>query len=303
MRITLDQVETLDAIERSGSFAAAAQSLGRVPSAVTYTIRNLERALELEIFDRRGHRARLTPAGRRVLELSRRLLREAADIEALADALRAGWEPRVTLVIDGLLPLAPVLASLEHFAAQRSPTRVRLLVEYLGGVRERFEAERAELMLDLEYSGHPAWSATPLPPVEMCLVARADHWLARADRKITRRDLSEDVELSVADSSRGGSGHRHRLFFDGPQVYFFSDFHSKLEALRRGLGFGWMPEHLVRPLLERGELATVAFEEGSRFTFHPHLVTSSADPGLATAYLADALGREFARQGEMQRES
>ncbi|MDQ7005730.1 MAG: LysR family transcriptional regulator [Acidobacteriota bacterium] len=294
MRITLDQVETLDAIERSGSFAAAARSLGRVPSAVTYTIRTLEQALGIALFDRRGHRARLTSSGRRVLELSRRLLQEAAEVESLAAALREGWEPRLALVVDGLLPLAPILEALGSLAGERPPTRVRLMVEYLGGVRERFEAERAELMLDLEYRGEDTWSATPLPPVEMRLVARSDHPLVTRGRTVTRRELVEEVELSVADSSRAAGSRAHRLFFGGPQVYFFSDFHAKLEALRRGLGFGWMPEHLVRPLLEGGELATVAFEEGGRFAFHPHLVLSSARPGRATAFLAAALERAFA---------
>ena len=63
MSLTLESIEVLDAIARRGSFAQAALELGRVPSALTYTVRRLEEDLDVLLFDRRGHRAKLTPAG------------------------------------------------------------------------------------------------------------------------------------------------------------------------------------------------------------------------------------------------
>ena len=69
MRLTLDALIVLDAIDRKGSFAAAAEELHRVPSAITYTIQKLEQGLDVVLFDRSGHRAHLTPAGRKLLEL------------------------------------------------------------------------------------------------------------------------------------------------------------------------------------------------------------------------------------------
>ena len=56
MKLTLEALRILDMIDRSGSFAAAAIALDRVPSALTYTIRRLEDDLDLLLFDRRGHR-------------------------------------------------------------------------------------------------------------------------------------------------------------------------------------------------------------------------------------------------------
>ena len=51
--ITLDALQTLDAIERRHSFAAAAEELHRVPSAVSYTINKLEEDLGVALFDRK----------------------------------------------------------------------------------------------------------------------------------------------------------------------------------------------------------------------------------------------------------
>jgi molybdenum-dependent DNA-binding transcriptional regulator ModE len=54
----------MDTIARTGSFAAAARELGKVPSALTYSVRQLEEALDVLLFDRRSRQAKFT-AGRR----------------------------------------------------------------------------------------------------------------------------------------------------------------------------------------------------------------------------------------------
>ena len=56
MRLSLDALQALDAIARNGSFARAAAELHRVPSALTYTIQQLESDLGLALFDRDGRR-------------------------------------------------------------------------------------------------------------------------------------------------------------------------------------------------------------------------------------------------------
>ncbi len=66
--ITLDALEVLDAIDRKGSFAAAASELFRVPSAVSYTVQKLEQDLYVVLFRKEGKKAMLTQAGKVLLE-------------------------------------------------------------------------------------------------------------------------------------------------------------------------------------------------------------------------------------------
>jgi DNA-binding transcriptional LysR family regulator len=80
MRLTLDALAVLDAIDRKGSFAAAAEELHRVPSAMTYAVQKLEEDLDVLLFDRRGHRAQLTEAGRELLREGRHLLQAASEL-------------------------------------------------------------------------------------------------------------------------------------------------------------------------------------------------------------------------------
>ena len=63
--LTPDALQMMDIIARTGSFAAAARELGRVPSALTYSVRQLEDALDVLLFDRSSRQAQLTAAGQR----------------------------------------------------------------------------------------------------------------------------------------------------------------------------------------------------------------------------------------------
>ncbi len=56
-------LEVVDAVARTGSFTAAAAELHRVPSAVSYTVRQLEEWLAVSLFERRHRDVVLTPAG------------------------------------------------------------------------------------------------------------------------------------------------------------------------------------------------------------------------------------------------
>jgi DNA-binding transcriptional LysR family regulator len=82
MPFPADQVPLFLAVLDCGSFSAAARQLGRVPSAVSMAIAQLEAELDLQLFDRSGREPRPTPAAR-ALEPQARLL--AAQVDALKE--------------------------------------------------------------------------------------------------------------------------------------------------------------------------------------------------------------------------
>src|SRR5512145_3049370 len=74
--LTPEALAMMDSIARTGSFAAAAREMGKVPSALTYSVRQLEEALDALLFDRSSRQAQLTAAGSELLQEGRRLLQE-----------------------------------------------------------------------------------------------------------------------------------------------------------------------------------------------------------------------------------
>ena len=101
--VSHDAFEILDAIERRGSFAKAAQELNKATSALSYGVQKLEQQLGITIFTRQGRRSVLTPAGELLLHEGRIILaataRAAERARELANgllqgALKSGMEIR-----------------------------------------------------------------------------------------------------------------------------------------------------------------------------------------------------------------
>ena len=65
--LTPDALARIDAIARTGSFAAAARELGKVPSALSCGVRQLKDALDVLLFDHSSRQAQFTEAGRELL--------------------------------------------------------------------------------------------------------------------------------------------------------------------------------------------------------------------------------------------
>jgi DNA-binding transcriptional LysR family regulator len=71
---TLDQLRILKAIAEEGSFKRAADSLYVSQPAVSLQVQNLERQLDVPLFDRGGRRAQLTEAGHLLLSYGEKVL-------------------------------------------------------------------------------------------------------------------------------------------------------------------------------------------------------------------------------------
>lgn len=103
--ITLEALHILDAIDRRGSFAAAANELDRAPSSLSYQIQKLEQDLDIIIFDRSGHKAHFTEAGKLILERGRDILKASEKLVNDATVLANGWELDITVAFDGIIPV------------------------------------------------------------------------------------------------------------------------------------------------------------------------------------------------------
>ena len=286
LRPDLDAINALDAVARHGGFARAAAALNRVQSTVSYQVEKLEAQLGVPLLDRTRYRVRLTPAGEALLAEGRRLLGHADRMASMARQFASGWEPRLTVILDGILPLETTLRALKTLADEKVPTRIQLKVEYLGGVHFRFEKDNADIMVVKDYVGRPDLEAHQLEKVECILCVSPSHPLAARSR-VTLSELHEHVELSVQDSSdRGDDEH----MFGGDRVFYLAGFTAKKQALRMGLGFGWMPRYLVNRELHAGTLREVRYTGGSRYSFTPLLVHRTTAPlGRTGRRLAELL--------------
>ncbi|ASK68920.1 MULTISPECIES: LysR family transcriptional regulator [Shewanella] len=297
MRIDIDAFNVLQVLVEEGSFAKAAERLHKAQSAVSYQVKKLEEHLGVQLFSRDQYRAELTSEGRVILAEGQRLLQHLANIEHLASRFSEGWEPKLELVIDGALPMEPIMTALKRMAEHQIPTKIQLNMEFLGGVQHRFERDNADLMLVKDYRTGPYYHPQPLPAITSVLVTSASHPLAQ-QKHISLPELQQHVELTIEDSSPNKT-YRDELQFGGDKVFYLSGFIMKKNALLKGLGFGWLPDFLVQEELLSGELVEVDFVGGSRYTFTPQLVSTLERPlGRAGKLFTELILEEFAKAGQ-----
>jgi DNA-binding transcriptional LysR family regulator len=259
--LTPDALLMMDTIARTGSFAAAARELGKVPSALTYSVRQLEDALDVLLFDRRSRQAKLTAAGDELLTEGRRLL---AQMDAVANRVRrvaTGWETQLTVACDGILSRLTLLELCEAFYALRpgggtdAPgTRLRLRTEVLAGTWEALVSGQADLAVGVPLdSAAPGIEVRPLGDMEFVYAVAPHHPLAALPEPIDDAEILRHRAVAVADSAQRLSPITVNLL-PGQDVLTVSSMQAKIEAQLRGLGAGFVPEALVHDHLRAGRL-------------------------------------------------
>lgn len=289
MRLSLDTLEILDAIDRRGSFAAAAEELHRVPSAITYSIQQAEEALEVLLFDRRGHRARLTDAGRELLTEGRELLRIAADLECRVRQVAKGWEAELRIAVSTLIGAEKLTGLLAEFYEANTGTRVKLLHEVLGGTWDALASGRADLAIgasgDAPSGG--AYTARPLGGIEMVLVAAPFHPLAREKGPVTEAMLVRQRAVVIADTSRLLPPRTVGLL-SGQDTLTVGTMEAKVAAHVAGLGVGYLPKWIAEREAFAGRLVILE-AEARRPPADIVLAWRPAQAGKATKWFAKRL--------------
>ena len=270
--LTPEALAMVDAIARTGSFAAAARELGKVPSALTYNVRQLEDALDVLLFDRRSRQAQFTAAGEELLNEGRRLL---AEMDAVANRVRrvaTGWETELTVAVDGVLSQLTVLELCEAFFAldpqgvagsvSGGPgTRLRLRTEVLAGTWEALISGNADLAIGVSAKSVPPKGIefATLGEMEFVFAVAPSHPLATATAPISDTELLLHRAVAVADTAQRLSPITVNLL-PGQDVLTVSSTEAKIEAQLRGLGCGFVPEPHARCHIEAGRLVVKAVE-------------------------------------------
>ncbi len=255
MRLTLDALTVLEAIDRKGSFAAAAEELHRVPSAITYAVQKLEEDLGVLLFDRRGHRAVLTDAGQELLREGRHLLQAATELEARVKRVATGYEVELRIAVDDILPKERLYPLLQEFYREACGTRLRLLTEVYGGAWDALATGRADLVLGAPGEG-PAgggYSTRPLGTVQWQFMVAPTHPLAQAPEPIPPEEIVKYRSIAAADSSRNLPPRTSGLL-SGQDVLTVADMRDKIEFQCAGFGVGYLPVHMVRAEVAAGKL-------------------------------------------------
>jgi len=289
MKISLDLLQVLDAIERHGSFTAAAAALHRVPSALSHAIAKLESDLDVALYLRQGRRATLTPAGRTLLDDGRHLLRAAGELERRVQRIATGWEAELRIALDMIIPAERLLPLIGRFHEVGCGTQVRLSYEVLGGSWDALVTDRADLVIGAtgDMPARSGIGSRHLGDARLPFMVAPHHPLAGYPGPIPPSELLRHRTVALADTSRELAARSAGLP-EGQAVLRVPDMQTKAAAQAAGLGIGHLPRWLAEPAAAAGQLVEKTLAE-SRPAMPCHIAWRSRQVGKALAWFLDEL--------------
>ena len=319
LALTPDALVMMDTIARTGSFAAAARELGKVPSALTYSVRQLEESLDVLLFDRSSRQAQLTEAGTELLHEGRRLL---AEMDAVANRVRrvaSGWEAQLAISVEDICSVPVVFELVEAFCgacaggaprlaapeAVSSATRLRLRTDVLSGGWDALLARQVDLAIGVpDHLPNPgAIELRPLGEVPFVYCVAPQHPLAAATEPLQDAELVQHRAVAVADTAQRLPPMTVNLL-PGQDVLTVPNMRAKLQALLRGLGAGFVPEPMAREHLQAGRLVrrrTARGDAAARLHYAWRAGHGAAAPGQALQWWLKQLASPTTRRALLER--
>ena len=285
--LTPDALTMMDVIARTGSFAAAARELGKVPSSLTYSVRQLEEALDVLLFDRRSRQARLTAAGEELLNEGRCLLEQMDAVANHVKRVATGWETQLSIAVDGVISRLTMFELCESFYALDPPavssrhgasgsvqahatlggagTRLRLRTEVMAGTWEALTSGQADLAIGvgLDRGLTSGVQMKELGAMLFVFTVAPHHPLAQADTPISDAELMRHRAVAVADSAQRLAPLTVNLL-PGQDVLTVGSMQLKIEALLRCMGCGFVPEPMARDHIAAGRLVVKPVQRAAR---------------------------------------
>jgi len=262
LRLSLEALQIIDAIDRRGSFSKAGLELHRVPSTISYMVGKLEGDLSVQVFERNGPRIMLTPAGRELLKEGRYLLKAAQDLEHRVRRVASGWETELAIGMDSMFSALALVDDIRDFYQLTRQTRLRLAQETLTGPWEALLDRRVDLLVGVAGDG-PAgggYVARAIGNVSFVFTVAPGHPLASAAEPLDRTMLQEHRAIVVADSARNMAPRTVGLLF-GQDALTVPTMQAKLDLQIAGMGFGFLPEPCARAAITAGLLVEKQVEE------------------------------------------
>lgn len=270
MNINQEQLLVFKTVIETKSFSAAARKLGKVPSAVSMAISNLEIDLNLQLFERIGREPIPTDHAKVLYEKTTQLLIEMNQWRQYANSLSTGLESELNIVVvtelmhtrwtDYVVLLEQQFPNLQVnvFSAPQEDAHQLLLDGHaqLAFMFEREQLESGEQFVELKKE--------VLVPV-----AAKDHVLSQLPQ-VSFEALAQSRQIVVASRDRN---IKPELLYS--KSYWRTDnHHSACSMIKQGLGWGVLPLEMLseQPELQRNLKVLALSDFTPKFEYYVDLV-------------------------------
>ncbi len=258
--MTYEQLRALQAIVTEGTFRGAAAKLFKSQPAVSKLIKNLEVEAGITLFSRDAYRPALTPEGELFFERAVLALDEMRELSNLANRLAKREEPLVQVAVNAVCSLPALLPTFNRIERAYPGTQLNVSTEQMGGAMERLLEGTADIVITTQADMDAAtMEAVASTTVRILFVARPGYAPKPHGELIPATSMRNLLQVVVADSSIKAPTQTLDVLA-GARHTRVTDFAAKKAILMAGMGWGGMPEHLVRKELDSGKLVQIHVE-------------------------------------------
>ncbi|PKF61197.1 LysR family transcriptional regulator [Psychromonas sp. psych-6C06] len=259
--ITLEAITVLDAIEKRGSYAAAAEQLNKVPSALSYIVQKLEEQLQVTIFQKQGRRSVLTPAGKNLLIEGRIILEAVQRLAEKTQTISNGWEPKINIAISSILHCDSIFIILKQFLDQHPSIEMDISEEIMNGAWEALVDDRVDMIIGSsgEVPKQKGIQTQPLCIFDRVFVVSPDHPLTQVAQPIGHDIIAQHRAVVAHDTARQWITQTHSVI-SKDNYFYVPSVEYKLRAQLQGIGCGFLPRSRVQKYLDSGQLVELTLD-------------------------------------------
>jgi DNA-binding transcriptional LysR family regulator len=253
--ITLEAITVLDAIEKRGSYAAAAEQLNKVPSALSYIVQKLEDQLQVTIFQKQGRRSVLTPAGKNLLNEGRVILEAVERLTVKTQTIANGWEPKLNIAIDSILQTTVIFSVFNDFLTSCPNIEMDISEEILNGAWEALAEDKIDMIIGVP---GPVPKQKGIQTLHLCdfepvFAVSPTHPLAKQAQPLTNAVIASYRAVVAHDTARNWVAQTHSVISED-KYFYVPSMEYKIRAQIAGIGCGFLPRFRIEKYLQNGQL-------------------------------------------------
>lgn len=256
MSFNSDSIELFLAVIERGSFSAAARQLGKVPSAVSMGIANLEAELGYPLFDRSHREPQPTAMAQSLVPHARLIAEQLKQLRVHAVELSLGLESKLSIGVVADIDRRRLLLAIKLIAERHPLLDIEVLTAPQDDVLAMLHSGRVSVCL--------AFAGLSVNVLEQFQFVGSERMIATlaADspllqgRDVFLEDLVQVRQIIVASRDLPISETRPLV----AESYWRTDsLETAMEMVEAGLGWGNFPLSVVQPWLEAGRLKRLSF--------------------------------------------
>lgn len=253
-----DNLIAFVAVARHQSFSKAAIELGLTTSAISHTVKRLEKGLDVMLFIRHPRCIELTEAGHYLYRKSNDIVNDFTAIRHHIDTIAQGIESRLRICINQLLYTPHHTAQLLQILKSRFPTcQITITTEVYNGVWDALINKQANIAIgapDGLLSGGGI-DYCSIGAIQWVFAIAPSHPLAFLPEPLTESQLRQYPNIMVEDTACTLS-KKVGWVLHGQETLLVPDFNTKYQCQLLGEGVGFLPDYMVQQAVNSGALIT-----------------------------------------------